>query len=243
MIPSSPIVPRQTVNSNSVAAQQMFWVLSFRQKPCPCRNNRRAWHTWKLFDETSLLSFISANIQIRKENVEHLSRLFLKDHSCFLDLYPIGFTGKGKLVGRWQHFDLLATLVWAVRWSWHSPRWTESRCRPGSEREGSKCSSLWCLWATKICCLFVHHCQWRIAKARSIQSKYLCHSTTVLCHSSSSTQALSGRDTAISFKAKVASHNFWSAAGLTMSVGGAWAKIAQTATITKISTDYEEKVN
>ena len=106
MISSSPIVPRQTVNSNSVAAQQMFWVLSFRQKPCPCRNNRRAWHTWKLFDETSLLSFISANIQIRKENVEHLSRLFLKDHSCFLDLYPIGFARKVKLVGRWQHFDL-----------------------------------------------------------------------------------------------------------------------------------------
>ena len=91
--------------------------------------------------------------------------------------------------------------------------------------------------------LFVHHCQWRIAKARSIQSKYLCHSTTMLCHSSSSTQVPSGKDTAISFKAKVASQNFWSAAGLTMRVGGAWAKIAQTATITKISTDYEEKVN
>ena len=106
MISSSPIVPRQTVNSNSAAAQQMFWVLSFKQKPCPCRNNRRAWHTWKLFDEASLLSFISANIQIRKENVEHLSRLFLKDHSCFLDLYPIGFARKVKLVGRWQHFDL-----------------------------------------------------------------------------------------------------------------------------------------
>ena len=91
--------------------------------------------------------------------------------------------------------------------------------------------------------LFVHHCQWRIAKTRSIQSKYLCHSTTVPCHSSSSTQVPSGKDTAISFKAKVASHNFWSAAGLTMRVGGAWARIAQTATITKISTDYEEKVN
>ena len=240
MISSSPIVPRQTVNSNSAAAQQMFWVLSFRQKPCPCRNNRRAWHTWKLFDETSLLSFISANIQIRKENVEHLSRLFLKDHSCFLDLYPIGFTGKGKLVGRWQHFDLLATLVWAVRWSWHSPRWKESRCRPGSEREGSKCSSLWCLWATKISCLYITVNEELPRRGRS---KYLCHSTTVLCHSSSSTQVPSGRDTAISFRANVASHNFWSAAGLTMRVVGAWAKIAQTATITKISTDYEEKVN
>ena len=107
MIPSSPIVPRQTVNSNSVAAQQMFWVLSFRQKPCPCRNNRRAWHTWKWFDEACLHSFISAIIQIRRENVKHLSRLFLKNHSCFLDLYPIGFAGKVKLVGRWQHFDLL----------------------------------------------------------------------------------------------------------------------------------------
>ena len=96
-----------TSNSNSAAAQQMFGVLSFKQKPCPCRNNRRAWHTWKLFDEACLHSYISAIIQIRRENVEHLSRLFLKNHSCFLDLYPIGFTGKGKLVGRWQHFDLL----------------------------------------------------------------------------------------------------------------------------------------
>ena len=52
-------------------------------------------------------SFISANIQIRKGNIEHLSRLFLKDHSCLLDLYPIGFAGKVKLVGRWHHFDLL----------------------------------------------------------------------------------------------------------------------------------------
>ena len=50
---------------------------------------------------------MSANIQVRKENVKHLSRLFLKDHSCFLDLYPIGFAGKGKLVGRWQQFDSL----------------------------------------------------------------------------------------------------------------------------------------
>ena len=184
--------------------------------------------------------FAQFYISYYTSNVKHLSRLFLKNHSCFLDFYPIGFAGKGKLVGRWQHFDLLATLVWAVRWSWHSPRWTESRCRPGSEREGSKCSSLWCLWATKISCLYITVNEELPRRGRS---KYLCHSTTVLCHSSSSTQALSGRDTAISFKAKVASHNFWSAAGLTMRVVGAWAKIAQTATITKISTDYEEKEN